>query len=292
MIALPRTVRCASFEQFTAFVGSAANQSADMQAFEDGLLGAESFAVPGYCAVCDRAAAFLVDHISCYTFPDGSRVPNWRERLVCPHCQLNNRMRAAVGFLLSVSEAGTAIYLTECVTPLFQVVATKRTRTIGSEYLRDGTACGAINAAGVRHEDATCLTFPDGAFDTIGTFDVLEHVPGYRQALAEFFRCLRPGGTLIITVPFLLGSATTITRATIDASGIVTHLLPPEIHGDPLSQGGALCFYHFGWDFLDALSETGFRDAGLSMFWDARLGYLGGYQFIITARKPTSLPLG
>ena len=285
MIALPRTTRCSSFEEFTSFMASAANRAADMATFEAGLLGAESFTVPGYCAVCDRGTAFLVDHQSCFIAPDGRRVPNWRERLVCPHCHLNNRMRAAAGFLLSVSTPGAAIYLTEFVTPLFRIIKSKCKRTIGSEYLRDGMVCGTINAAGVRHEDATCLTFPDGAFDTIGTFDVLEHVPDYRQALAEFFRCLRPGGTLMITVPFLLGSAATVTRATIDASGTVTHLLPPEIHGDPLNQGGALCFYHFGWDFVDALAEAGFEDAGLSMFWDARLGYLGGYQFIITARK-------
>src|SRR6185437_6817225 len=129
MIALPRMIRCASLEQFTTFTASAANQSADMQAFEAGLLGAETFTLAGCCAVCARETAFLVDHISCYTLADGSRLPNWRERLVCPYCQLNNRMRAAVGFLLAVSEPGTAIYLTECVTPLFHSVVTKRTRT-------------------------------------------------------------------------------------------------------------------------------------------------------------------
>lgn len=256
-----------------------------MATFEGGLLGAETFTVPGYCAVCDREAAFFVDYQYCFTAPDGQRLPNWRERLVCPHCHLNNRMRAATGFLLSVSEPGDAIYLTEFVTPLFQVIASKRKRAIGSEYLRDGTARGIINAAGVRHEDVTCLTFPTGIFHTIGTFDVLEHVPNYRLALAEFFRCLRPGGMLIITVPFLIWSVTTVTRAKIDASGTITHLLPPEIHGDPLDRGGALCFYHFGWDFVDTLSEAGFEDAGLSMFWNPRLGYLGSYQFVITARK-------
>src|SRR5262249_53490302 len=65
----------------------------------------------------------------------------------------------------------------------------------------------------------------------------------------------------------------------------ITHLLPPEVHGDPLDQGGALCFYHFGWDFVGALTQAGFEDAGLSMFWNPRLGHLGGYQNIITAPK-------
>ena len=285
MTMLPQVTRCASFEEFKLFISSSANRRADIEAFEAGLLGADTFTVPGYCAVCEREASFLVDHLYCFTGSDERHIPNWRERLVCPHCHLNNRMRAAAGFVLSVSKPDNAVYLTEFVTPFFRVIASKRKRTIGSEYLRDGTAPGATNAAGVRHEDATCLTFPDRAFDIIGTFDVLEHVPDYRQALAEFFRCLRPGGSLIITVPFNLWSASTIARATIDSSGTIRHLLPPEIHGDPLDQGGALCFYHFGWDFVDALTQAGFDDAGLSMFWDAQLGYLGGYQFIITTNK-------
>jgi SAM-dependent methyltransferase len=267
-------------------LSASANWIAYIEAFETGLLGAETFTVPGYCAVCDRQAPFFVDYRHCFTAPDMRRIPNWREQLVCPHCHLNNRMRAAAGFLLSASKPDDILYLTEFVTPFFRVVASKRERTLGSEYLRDGTLRGATNAAGVRHEDVTCLTFPDGSFDVIGTFDVLEHVPDYRQALGEFFRCLRPGGTLIITVPFHLWSASTVTRATIDASGAITHLLPPEIHGDPLDEGGALCFYHFGWDFVDTLIRAGFEDAGLSMFWDAQLGYLGGYQFIITTTKP------
>jgi SAM-dependent methyltransferase len=132
----------------------------------------------------------------------------------------------------------------------------------------------------MRHEDATRLTFPDCAFDDIGTFDVLEHVPNYHRALAEFFRCLRPNGTLIITVPFSLWSAATVTRATIDTSGNITHLLPPETHDDPINQGGALAFYTFGWDLMGALTEVGFKDTGISIYWNPQLGYLGGYQYV------------
>ena len=283
----PQATRCTSFDDFRFFMASPANREADMAAFEVGLLGAsDTFTISGRCAVCDRDTTFLVDYQYCYaTTPDGRRLPNWRERLVCQHCHLNNRQRAAVGFVLSASDPDDTIYLTEAVTPLFQVVASKRKQTIGSEYLRDGTARGTVNAAGVRHEDVTYLSFPDEAFNVIGTFDVLEHVPNYRQAFAEFFRCLRPGGTLIITVPFFLWSAATVTRATIDTSGTITHLLPPEFHGDPLDQAGVLCFNNFGWDFVGALTEAGFEDAGLSLFWNPRLGYLGGYQYIITSRR-------
>ncbi len=194
-------------------------------------------------------------------------------------------MRAAVGFVLAASRPRDTIYVTEAVTPLFRALTSKRPRTIGSEYLRDGTERGELNAAHVRHEDFTKLTFADGSLDVIGSFDVLEHVPDYRQALRELRRCLRPNGTLFLTVPLSLGSADTVTRAVVDAAGVVTHLLPPEYHGDPLDLGGALCFHDYGWNMLQAMDEAGFENVGLSLFWDTALGYLGGYQFIITARR-------
>lgn len=230
----------------------------------------------------------MVDYQWGDTGPDGSRRPNWRERLVCPKCHLNNRMRAALGFLLADCGWLDKIYLTEATTQLFRIASRRRPRTTGSEYLRDGTKPGASNAKGLRHEDATQLSFADRSFHQIGTFDVLEHIPDYRAALAEFFRCLKPSGRLLITVPFVLGSPTTITRAVIQPDGSVQHLLPPEIHGDPLDSEGALCFYHFGWDLLESLRRVGFEDAGLSFFWSPELGYLGGYQFVITARRPSA----
>jgi len=164
MTAHPGTIRCASYDEFRSFLGSPTDQAAEMAEFEAGLLGAETFSVPGHCAVCDRDTAFLVDHQYCFVEPGGRRVPNWRERLTCPGCDLNNRMRAAVGFLLAASRPGDAVYVTGSVTPLFQANRSKRKRTVGSEYIRDGTTPGATIADGVRNEDVTRLTFPDGAF--------------------------------------------------------------------------------------------------------------------------------
>ena len=52
----------------------------------------------------------------------------------------------------------------------------------------------------VRHGDATDLDFPDSAFDTVGCFTMLHHVPTaalQNRLLAEALRVLRPGGVLI-----------------------------------------------------------------------------------------------
>jgi len=48
--------------------------------------------------------------------------------------------------------------------------------------------------------DATAMDFPDGSFDSAGSFTMLHHVPTaalQNQLLAEVLRVLRPGGVLI-----------------------------------------------------------------------------------------------
>lgn len=44
---------------------------------------------------------------------------------------------------------------------------------------------------------------PDQSYDTVTCFEVLEHVPQPFQAVAEINRVLRPGGTLLMSVPHL-----------------------------------------------------------------------------------------
>lgn len=55
------------------------------------------------------------------------------------------------------------------------------------------------------NEDATVLSFGNNTFDAVISLSVLEHIPadGDKKALAEMWRVLRPGGRLILTVPFL-----------------------------------------------------------------------------------------
>jgi SAM-dependent methyltransferase len=57
---------------------------------------------------------------------------------------------------------------------------------------------GAANLE-VRSLDVTRLPYADGTFDLITSVSVVEHIPAIEQALAEMYRCLKPGGRLLLT---------------------------------------------------------------------------------------------
>ncbi len=75
----------------------------------------------------------------------------------------------------------------------------------GKDYVAAGyqpaTTFGAYNCD--RHEDIEAMTFADAAFDGVICLEVLEHVRQPFKAAAELGRVLRPGGRLLLTVPFL-----------------------------------------------------------------------------------------
>jgi ubiquinone/menaquinone biosynthesis C-methylase UbiE len=52
--------------------------------------------------------------------------------------------------------------------------------------------------------DGLQLPFPDQCFDSVLLMDVLEHLRDAPKALSEAARVLKPGGTLILQVPFLV----------------------------------------------------------------------------------------
>jgi len=63
--------------------------------------------------------------------------------------------------------------------------------------VRQLNARGGIAAAG----DVGALPFPDGAFDLVAGFDVIEHLEDDRRVFQEVSRVLSPGGTFIFSVP-------------------------------------------------------------------------------------------
>lgn len=279
--------------ELESFASPAAYRRADRAArlaprlaLEENLAAARRWHLPGFCAVCRQEVVFHGDLEHAFTAPDGAPIPNWRERLVCPRCLLNNRMRAVIHLFHLLVNPGrdSRLYLTEQTTPLFAWFRRHYPNAVGSEYLGEELA-GGEEVRGLRHENLTRLSFADEEFDAILSFDVFEHIPDYRQALRECRRCLRPGGVLFFTVPFALEREAHLVRAEVGEDGQIRHRLPPEYHGDPVNAAGCLCFRHFGWDLLTELAELGFGEVAAFAYWSRYYGYLGGEQLLFRAVK-------
>jgi SAM-dependent methyltransferase len=246
----------------------------------------DPFWLPGYCVVCGEERSFVTSaSSSTQTLPDGRRVPNWREHLVCEGCRFNDRQRASFHLLRQeVRPATTArIYVTEVLTDYVSRLSEEYPDTIGSEYMGPGHEPGEL-VDGIRHEDLQALSFGDASLDVILSFDVLEHVPDERRSFREMARTLRPGGTLLMTAPTRIDRDDNEVRAILTPSGEIEHLLEPEYHGNPVDpEAGSLSFRAFGWQILDQLREAGFRDAAMLTYWSGRCKYYGEPQLAIRA---------
>lgn len=285
-----KTVEFSNFPDFTAWHASMQESFSLQQQYQMKLItGADTFTAPGYCFPCGKYVNFMIDYRFCGDETvAGLKIPNWRERLTCPRCGLNNRVRASVQFLEEIMgcRPESAIYISEQTTSLYQYLKSKYTNLVGSEYLGDRVNFGEIEqASGLRNESSTRLSFADESFDFVLSFDVFEHIPEYSKGLQECFRVLKPGGKLLFTVPFRMDNQQNLIRATRDSEGKVTHLMEPEYHGDPINDAGCLCFYHFGWQLLDELRDCGFTSAATHVYWSDKLGYLGQNQALFYAVK-------
>jgi SAM-dependent methyltransferase len=240
------------------------------------------FKIPGYSYTAGKQVEFIVDYQ--HAGENGGVV--WRERVCCPVTYFNNRMRATFHLFDIEMEpySDKQIYITEQVTPIYRYFADRFPQTSGSEFLGDIVPLGSKNIAGIRNENLCNLTFDDNFFDTLISLDVFEHIPNYQSAFSECARVLKSGGKMMWSVPFVSTFSKNSIRARM-VNGSIQHDLPPEYHGDPLSDKGVLCFQHFGWEMLDQIKTAGFSDAYAICYYSKEFGYLGGEQFMFVAVK-------
>jgi SAM-dependent methyltransferase len=226
-----------------------------------------------------RKGLFFLDGPRAYGQAGTTRDVILRESLTCLKTQLNSRMRTvlvSLNRLIPARElARKEIYATEQNTSVYEFLRKRVPRLVGSEYLGPDVEPGSYRE-NVRHEDLTRLSFPDERFDVLLTLEVLEHIPDYQAALNEAYRVLRPGGLLVLSVPFEPERQKHLVRATLGPTGEIVHLLPPDYHVDPNSPaGGILCFRYFGWELLSELRAIGFQRVGALMNWDLDGALLG-----------------
>lgn len=251
--------------------------------------GTGPWKVNAYCFVCRRPTTLRMDEEHSW-IENGARALNWRERLICPTCGLNSRMRAALHLVsVALGTSGEArIYATEQMSSFFGELSRRFSDVTGSEFRGYAEAGGATDDNGLRHENVEQLSFPDHAFDLIISQDVLEHVAHPERAFREFRRVLRAGGTLLLSVPFDPRRRRTLRRAEIGVAGEVVHHLPPDYHFDPLDPAGCLVFSEFGWDILELLQICEFHDLRIVRYWSSEFGYLGRFNTMFVGRVSRS----
>lgn len=67
--------------------------------------------------------------------------------------------------------------------------------------LRDAGLIPAGPSGGCTRADALRLPFADGVFDRVVASEVLEHIIDDEGVVRELFRVVRPGGSIVVTVP-------------------------------------------------------------------------------------------
>lgn len=221
--------------------------------------------VPGKCDCCGKLRFFENDLLY-----GGSETSEWRinfrERMICPVCQLNNRMRSTFSVICREMQRwpnGGDLLINEAVTAFYDRLAKKckekNWNITGTEYFGASYVSGTM-VNGIRHEDAASLSFEDESFDIVVSNEVFEHIPEVAPAVNELYRVLRPGGITVFTIPIDSHLDKSLCRARIE-NGEVVHLLEPEIHGNPVDAGGSLAFWTLGWDILEQMKNAGFADA-------------------------------
>lgn len=201
--------------------------------------------------------------------------PNYREGLYFGG--LNSRLRAV---LLELQRsfgdrlaADLRIFAPEATTPFALLMRGRYMRFIGSEYSDDPKVVESLFP--IPCENLMALSFPDAVFDAVIVNDVFEHVPDIDKCLTEIARVTRPGGRLITTFPFNIGSIDSIVKARMSAQGI-EYFGDPEYHGNPVDPKGSLVFEIPGWNILDRARGLGWQQVEMIYETSVRNGMVGG----------------
>ena len=249
----------------------------------------EDFQLRGYCQICDSETEFSVSMRNTFSIR-GVTIPNWRENLVCGHCRMGGRQRNTLWSLqnrLRVTRP-TRLYVTEQNSKICRWLRANVDHLTESCFLAATLPSGWRSAAGLCHQDLTKTSFDDESFEGIASYDVLEHIPDFEDALREMHRILRVGGWLHLTAPFSIRNDSNVLRARVLASGEVEHLHPPEYHHDPNNPQGCLAYHTFGWELLNQITDCGFSNVQACVTWDREFGCLGEGLVIIEAEKSIS----
>lgn len=226
----------------------------------------------GHCLLCNKLTYFYLENDS--PFPN----IKFKESMRCSDCNLIARQRAVMAELKNMVRPGHVVWFQEKFMSASLAWAERNLLhcdLLGTDYMPDKSATD------IQHQDVTQLTFCNNTFNIIVSQDVFEHVHNPWLGFQECLRVLKPGGTMLMTIPF----APDPLDVSIDRR---TNNLPDIYHGDPQGPlGSFLCYTDFGWDLIDRLKDIGWI-VELKIYHSAELGWPAPI-LIFNLQKPLSV---
>ncbi|MFS8136492.1 MAG: class I SAM-dependent methyltransferase [Thermomonas sp.] len=286
------------FESAGALTASADPTVTRMNAIEDYI--ASIPVMDGYCVNCECIAPFTVFGGALF----GSHI-NLREGMVCQACGLNARSRLLLLAATGVFPSSTRqLAVMEAFSPFAAAMKERWPDAQVSEYFDPTIAPGTMTvrprrdggSQAARHEDLMQLSYADASLDGVIHNDVLEHVADVARAFSEIYRVLRPGGTVLFTMPWFPWLQKTLIRGRLLHDGSLEEFLPSEYHGDGLRPEGIYTYYNFGADLGELLTRAGFENARYGVCYAPFCGFLSNnYRYgtdglmmpsVLIARRP------
>jgi SAM-dependent methyltransferase len=116
----------------------------------------------------------------------------WEEAAAIPHPRILDVSSPKLVSLYLAARTGGDVLATDL-----------NDREIFNRWLKMAEIRGLSNYR-VEYQDARQLALPDSTFDVVYSLSVIEHIPGNgdREALQEFARVTKPGGVIVVEVPY------------------------------------------------------------------------------------------
>ena len=203
----------------------------------------------GFCPCCEKVSLFI------------ARGSWLRDEYRCLRCKSIPRQRAIVTVLnrfcknwksLNIHESspcGPTFELMKKVCPNYSYSFFYPNKELGESIYGTGKAT---------NQNLQQLKFPDNFFDLFITQDVFEHINEPEMAMKEIYRCLKPGGKHVFTVP-IYPFLETRPRIKLE-NGKVIPIMEEVYHGNPIDEKGSLVTFDWGGDIGRVIdSKIGFK---------------------------------
>lgn len=230
----------------------------------------------GFCPICEKEKVFVARE-------------SWlRDHYFCEGCGSIPRERAIMNVIQTYYPKWRDLDIHES-SPGNRGASVKMreqcTKYIETQYDLEVKFGNTHPTNGYRSEDLENQTFANNSFDLVVTQDVMEHVFNPENVFREIHRTLKNGGAHIFTTPIIRKESPSLCRAEMLKDGSISHIYPPEYHGNPVSKEGSLVTWHWGNDIKQIAANATGSKVEIVACHDEKMGIEGEYLEVIVQKK-------